>query len=313
MRKDFMQGILEGLKGEKKRISSKYLYDEKGSQLFQQIMEQPEYYLTAAEWNIFEHAATDIIKKVVENASSKLQIMELGAGDGRKTELILDELDKLKFPCVYEPVDIDPSVLYQLVSRIGDKYQFIEIEPRPGYNHEALQHVDKNRTSLIMFLGSNIGNYTRQEEENVMKGIGSAMKPGDQLLLGADKVKDPNIISAAYNDKNKVTAAFNLNLIQRLNKVTSSSLDPNCFEFYSFYHPQQKEVRAFLVNREQQTIHLSDQEDINLPAWTFIQTETSRKYTLEDLKDLGLKSGLHIIEHWEDQKNYFFELLYTKK
>lgn len=314
MKEQFIQDIIHGLSAEKKRIPSKHLYDEKGSLLFQGIMEQPEYYLTKAEWNIFERKADEIVDQFIKGASSELQLMELGAGDGRKTELLLDALDRRKFPCLYEPADIDPTVLNQLVSRLEGKYDYITINPRPGYNDDALQQISKDHSSVLLFLGSNIGNYTKKEEVELIQRIGAAMKPEDKLLLGADKSKDPNLISAAYDDQNKKTAAFNLNLIHRINEAFETDLNPEDFSFYSYYHPIKREVHAFLVNRTEQSIPLPDGKGaIFLPDWTYIQTEISRKYSKADLEKLGSIAGLSLTHHWQDQNQYFFELLFTKK
>lgn len=313
MEQEFIQDLITGLKAETKRIPSKYLYDERGSRLFQKITEQPEYYLTAAERNIFERSATDIINKIKNQAKGSLQILELGAGDGHKTEFLLDEIERLKYPSSYEPADIDPSVLNQLELRLKDKYEFIKIRPRPGYNDDALKEISSETSSLILFLGSNIGNYSKQDEADLIKRIGKAMKSGDQLLLGADRAKSPHVIAPAYNDKNKVTEAFTRNIIHRMNRVLNAKLNPESFEFYSFYDPQDKEVRAFLITKEKQHIAIKDVVDIILPPWTVIQTETSRKYELEDLIQLGANAGLSLKEFWKDSNEYFFELLYIKE
>ena len=163
MNNAFLEDIFKGLVDEPRRISSRYLYDERGSRLFQDIMQQPEYYLTRAEWNIFETYARDIVHQIIEKEKPGIQILELGAGDGIKTELILDALEAEKFHCSYEPVDIDPSVLEQLEGRIKGKYKYVSIKPRPGFNDEALRAISTDRSSLVMFLGSNIGNYKKRK------------------------------------------------------------------------------------------------------------------------------------------------------
>src|SRR6056297_117989 len=314
MKKQFIQDIISGLRSKRKRIPSKYLYDEKGSLIFQSIMEQPEYYLTPAEWNIFENKANEIVDHFIQGASSELQIMELGAGDGRKTELLLDAMDRRKFPCVYEPVDIDPTILNQLTTRLEGKYDYIRINPRPGYNDDALQHISRDHSSVLLFLGSNIGNYTKREEEELIQRIGKAMKTEDKALIGADKAKDPNLISAAYGDKNKKTASFNLNLIHRINDAFGIDLNPADFCFYSYYHPRKREVHVFLTNRTEQSIPVpNSSEVITLPPWTYIQTEISRKYSIADLEKLGSSAGLSLKYHWQDENEYFYEFLFAKK
>jgi len=309
----FLEDIYNGLVDEPRRISSRYLYDERGSQLFQEIMQQPEYYLTRAEWNIFETHAMHIVQQVIDKEKAGLQILELGAGDGRKTELVLDALEAEKFNCVYEPVDIDPSVLHQLKERIKNKYKYVRVQPRPGFNNDALHSISADRTSLVMFLGSNIGNYRKAEERDLIKRIGGAMKKGDYLLMGADKAKDPDLIAAAYNDQAGKTAEFSLNLIHRINEALKHGLDPSVFRFYSFYHPVDREVNAFLINeKEQKVIFPHKNETIELPPWSVIQTEVSRKYTLSDLKNLGKLAELDLIGKWQDGNQYFYELLYRK-
>ena len=314
MNDDFVRNIISGLQKEEKRIASKYLYDEKGSLLFQEIMDQPEYYLTKAEWSIFKAKASAIVELLVSRQSNGLQLMELGAGDGRKTALLLNALDQLGVPTQYEPVDIDKAVLNQLTDRLKSKYRDIQILPRAGYNEDALTKVAKDKKTVILFLGSNIGNYSKPEETALMQRIAGAMKKGDSLLLGADRAKDPKLISRAYNDRNGKTAEFNLNLIRRINQSWDAHLDIDAFQFYAYYHPRKREVHAFLVTNRDQRLALPNKSgSIHLPAWTYIQTEISRKYRLMDLEEMGKNVGLKLDTSWVDPNHYFFELLYTKK
>lgn len=314
MEDNFIKDLFQGLTSPHKRIPSMYLYDERGSLLFQEIMEQPEYYLTKAEFNIFRKEAEDIVIHFPHSKNSALQILELGAGDGRKTEILLQALNDLKLPCIYEPVDIDPCVLQQLVNRIQDKYEHISIQPRPGYNEEALQKVNSTNPTVILFLGSNIGNYSKAKETELLNRISKSMKPGDCLLLGADKVKDPKLIARAYNDEEGKTADFNLNLLRRINQALQIDLKEDNFTFYSYYHPKTKEIRSFLVTKDEQVIHFPHRpESVQLAPWTYIQTETSRKYTLQDLNEMGFSADLHLMHEWQDSNQYFYELLYSKK
>lgn len=139
------------------------------------------------------------------------------------------------------------------------------------------------------------------------------MNKGDYLLMGADKAKDPHLIASAYNDKAGKTAAFSLNLIHRINEALKHGFDPAVFRFYSFYHPVEREVNAFLINeKEQKAIFPPKNEEIKLPPWSVIQTEVSRKYTLSDLKNLGKLAKLDLIGKWQDENKYFYELLYRK-
>ena len=140
------------------------------------------------------------------------------------------------------------------------------------------------------------------------------MKRGDYLLMGADRAKDPHLIAAAYNDKAGKTAEFSLNLIHRINGELKEGFDPKVFRFYSFYNPVTKEMNAFLINEEEQTVKFPNHnKEIHLPPWSVIQTEVSRKYTLSDLKNLGQLGALTLIRKWEDKDNFFYELLYRKK
>lgn len=313
-RSKFEADVLKGLTAEEKRISSKYLYDSRGSAFFQEIMEQAEYYLTNAEREILTTHATDIVNQIKTVKNISFHLLELGAGDASKTEILLDEIERRGLNILYRPVDIDGEVLRQLTQRLSPKYRSIQINPMEGLNDQALASIPQSVPGVIAFLGSNIGNYPEQEGIELLGRIADAMKIGDFLLMGADRKKNPNVIQAAYNDKAGVTAKFNKNILQRINSELDGDISLDAFEFFAYYDIKASEVRSFLVSREDQSFSLgSDRKKIHLSAWEYIQIEVSRKFSLEDLKQMGEEAGLSIKEYWTDSKSLFYEVLYEKK
>jgi len=310
----FEADAMKGLHAKEKHIPSKYLYDSRGSSLFQKIMEQPEYYLTAAERDIFSTQAADIVSNITPIKNTSFQILELGAGNASKTEVLLDEIERRSVKVMYRPVDIDGQVLSQLTQRMSSKYTNIKINPLEGLNDQALASLPDHTPNVILFLGSNIGNYPKVEGQALLDRIADAMNVGDLLLMGADRKKDPNTIQAAYNDKAGVTAAFNKNILRRINSELDGDISLDAFEFFAYYNIKASAVHSFLISREDQTFTIgTDRSPIHLKAWEYIQIEVSRKFSLEDLKEMGETVGLSISEYWTDSNSLFYEVLYEKK
>lgn len=304
--------ILGGLAASEKHISSKYFYDEKGSAIFQQIMEMPEYYLTNAEQEILAGQASQIIKATAFDGP--FNVVELGAGDGSKTFELLSHLAKQERKVTYVPIDISKAAVDGLTADFSERLPKIKLNPKVGDYFQVLNgRLDSEpNPSLLLFLGSNIGNYSASEAVNLLKLFNDNMRIGDALLLGADLQKNPTVIRSAYDDPHGITRSFNLNLLERLNRELGANFDLDNFDFYCYYNPLNGEVRSYLVSLSEQIVDLADQQ-ISFKKNELIWTELSKKYSFTELEALATVSGFEVKQNFLDSRSYFTNSLWIKK
>lgn len=305
--------ILHGLKQTPKSLPSKYFYDAKGDALFQAIMDMPEYYLTRSEFGIFHQYAEGIVNAWKPN--KHFEILELGAGDGSKTKVLIKQWLDAGLDFTYVPVDISQNVLDQLHTEFKKDFPELSISPRQGDYFDVLNDSKAHDCPrLILFLGSNIGNFRGEKENDFIDAIASCMNPGDGILVGFDLVKDPRRIRAAYNDKQGVTRAFNMNILTRCNNELGCNFALEEFAHYPIYDPLTQEARSYLISTcKQQVLFPQSGEAIDFGAGEAIHTETSRKYTESDIKLLYERAQLNIGGWFYDCKHYFTDCLGIKK
>jgi dimethylhistidine N-methyltransferase len=310
----FAEDVKKGLSQTPKRLPSKYFYDEKGSRLFQRIMDLDVYYLTDAEKKIFQTQGEKLANHVADIMPEDFQIIELGAGDARKTELFLRKLDQLDITCTYRPVDLDLSVLLQVERRLKESFLRITFEKYHSYNNDALEEMANSDTpTLLMFLGSNIGNFTVDNSIDFLKKVGSALKSGDHFLLGVDRKKDPRRILEAYDDPQGITERFNMNILHRINRELNGEFPIEDFMFYPTYNVERAEVRSYLIARNNISVPIKDLElEVQFKAWEAIHTEVSRKYDQDDLADIAKHGDLKLVNQWTDANEDFWLVLYKK-
>lgn len=303
--------ILSGLSASEKHISSKYFYDDKGSEIFQQIMEMPEYYLTNAEAEILTHQAGDIVEAT--QFKGAFNVVELGAGDGSKTFELLKYLQDQNRDVTYVPIDISKGAIDGLVADFEKRLPKLKLNPKVGDYFEVLNgRLDHEpNPSLLLFLGSNIGNYPPGEAINLLKLFYENMRDGDALLLGADLQKNPKIIHKAYDDPHGITRSFNLNLLDRLNRELNANFNVEQFDFYCSYNPLNGEVRSYLVSLADQVVDLADQQ-ITFKTNELIWTELSKKYSFTELEGMASVSGFDVKQHFLDSRSYFTNSLWVK-
>lgn len=308
----FATDVWEGLSSNPKRLSSRWFYDEIGDALFQQIMVMSEYYLTRAEYWILEHYASEIIQQLPK----RFQLLELGAGDGTKTKLLLNEILRSNYSVKYFPIDISENALGKLNNTLQIEYPNLNSESIQAEYFTALTSpiLNNSEQKLILFLGSNIGNLNYSQSLDFFKQLFNSINSGDFVLTGFDRVKDPEIILQAYNDKNGITAKFNLNLLNRINR----ELDAN-FNIDKFYHQPEYDNKtqaavSFLVSKTDQTVHLKAlNRTVEFKSRERIHTEISRKFTLDDIDELAYKSGFRMINNYHSEKNEFTDSLWQKQ
>ncbi|MEL6923935.1 MAG: L-histidine N(alpha)-methyltransferase, partial [Bacteroidota bacterium] len=243
----FAQDVLEGLRSQPKRLSSKYFYDDDGSRIFQEIMEMPEYYLTNAEFEILQQQAAALHEALAFGES--YSIIELGAGDGSKTKQLLSYLLSQNIKVTYRPLDISGEAVKILHRDLQKNLPTLEVQPLVGDYFKVLNQLQRDEQPvLFLFLGSNIGNYEKIEAIQLLKMFGQHMRKGDKLLVGFDLKKNPWRILHAYNDAQGITRRFNLNLLVRMNRELGANFKPDQFEFYPTYDPKKGDVRSYIVS-----------------------------------------------------------------
>jgi len=261
--------ITEGLSNKNKSLPSWLFYDEEGDRLFQQIMAMPEYYLTDCEFQIFQNHKSEILKTFTEN-SLGFNLIEFGAGDGMKTEVLLKYFTAQKANFTYKPVDISASVLDQLTARMSKSVPQLSIEPINKEYFLALDalNADRKNPMIVLFMGANIGNFEISEAYKFVKKIADSLRPHDQLMIGFDLKKNPDMILKAYNDDQGITTAFNMNLLTRLNNELEADFQLDNFLHYPYYDPQTGTTKSFLVSKEQQTVSFKAiNQSYDFKAW----------------------------------------------
>lgn len=307
----FAVDIEDGLSRYPKQISSKYFYDEQGDLLFQEIMAMPSYYLTNCEYEIFATQKEQILSALGEQA---FDLIELGAGDGTKTKVLLEHFLEAKTNFIYRPIDISPHVLKTLEEACATELQDLDIKPVVGDYLEALHQIQSehnDRRKVILFLGGNIGNFPLEDAQNFIEDLAKGMNSGDLLLTGFDLKKDPALILEAYNDSDGITAAFNLNLLNRINRELGGEFDLDTFIHWENYNPLTGEARSYIVSKIDQTVNIEQLHlSVHFDAWEAISVEVSAKYSQRDIAKLAQRSGFSVKEHFTDSKHYFVDSLW---
>jgi len=308
----FATDVLAGLSARPKHLSSKYFYDDEGSRLFQEIMKLPEYYLTGCELEIFERQADDIFKAFV-NGSNAFDLIELGAGDGTKTAVLISHFLARDADISYSPIDISQEALDALTTKFATEFPALRMDAKQGDYFHILKSLKNSRglRKVLMFLGSNIGNFSRDQSVEFFCHLREVMNPNDLLFIGFDLEKDPHVIANAYDDAAGVTAAFNLNLLARINRELGADFDLDKFVHYANYRPIEGSARSYLISREKQEVHVAAlKRNFQFEQWEAVFMEISQKYTIRMIEDLAADSGFAIKRNFFDGRNYYCDSLW---
>lgn len=308
----FAEDVLAGFSSTPKFLSSKYFYDDEGSRLFQEIMQLPEYYLTRAEYEIFRTHAGEIFEAFA-NGDPKFDVIELGAGDGTKTAVLIDHFLSQNVDFSYSPIDISSEALDILSAKFRKKFPRLLMNPKTGdYFHilETLKTESLQR-KILLFLGSNIGNFSPENALKFFRHLRGVMNEDDLLFIGFDLQKDPHVILHAYDDAQGVTAEFNLNLLKRINRELGANFDLEKFSHYAVYRPTECAARSFLISREEQTVFIEAlDQSFQFKAWEPIFMEISQKYNLDMIENLARMSGFDVKQNFFDSRKYFVDSLW---
>jgi len=313
---EFAQNVLDGLAAKDKFLLSRYFYDAEGDRLFQAIMASPEYYLTDCEFEIFKQQGVEIARAI--SAAGPFELDELGSGDGLKTRLLLDALHSIDADFTYRPVDISANSLQLLSNRLCSNRPWLKMNPIHGDYMQVLSASQledptaNGSRKVIMFLGSNLGNYREAQALDFLKLIKGTMRQNDALLIGLDLQKDPTVIRAAYNDAAGHTRDFNLNLLARINRELGAGFDLNMFEHAPEYDPASGAARSFLKSKQSQTVYIAAlDKDFHFAAGEKIFMEISQKYSRGQIDALSKGAGFQIKSEYTDSRGYFTDQIWT--
>ena len=312
---DFRKDVIGGLSAESKSISSKYFYDQVGDGIFQRIMAAPEYYLTRAENEILSTRSKAIVQALMGD-SHRVQIIELGAGDGTKTKHLLREaLGDGRSP-VYRPVDISQNILDELGDALTTEFPSLEYKAMQGEYANVFKEgrFDPELPKCILFLGSNIGNLPHDGAVELLSGMSAAMNHTDRVMVGFDLKKDPAMILSAYNDAGGATRDFNLNLLHRINRELGGNIPVDKWRHVPVYDPFLGRALSYLVATEEMNITLADCDEVfPIRAWEAIHVEISQKYDHYMIQKIGSEAGLEIDTTFTDEQERYVDVVFKKK
>ncbi|WEF31557.1 L-histidine N(alpha)-methyltransferase [Pseudoduganella chitinolytica] len=297
--------VRDGLGATQKTLPSKWFYDDEGSRLFQRIMTLPEYYMTRTEHGILKHKADRLADWIAPDGRA-LDLIELGSGDGEKTLSLCETLLRREIACTYHPIDVSQHALSELAARFSGALPALDVRPILGDYFDDWPATSPLRRQVALLLGGNLGNLTFDQSVALLDRIRARLAQGDVLLLGLDLKKDPAMILAAYDDAQGVTAAFNLNLLRRLNRELDMDFDLAQFAHFPTYSPLDGAARSFLVSRRRQTVRSS----VLGCAFAFqkgetIYTEQSQKYSFDMIVQLAAASGFAVASHVTDDLGWY--------
>ncbi len=306
---------LLGLSAKPKFLLPKYFYDDIGSSIFQDIMRMPEYYLTNCEYEIFSNRKEQIIDAFVKDASG-FELIELGPGDGLKTKVLLNAMASRSSSLKYIPIDISPKANDELVDSLAKEIPSLKVNAQTGDFFRVMKQLNGHSglRKVILFLGSNIGNFQDEELHLFLSQLSEFAHKGDKVMIGFDLKKASDIILKAYDDPHGHTRRFNLNHLYRLNRELGADFDISNFEHQTDYNPQTGAAKSFLVSTKNQTVHIESlAEKFHFNQWEAIYMELSRKFDLKTIEALATSHGFVVEQHFADSLNYFADSLWVKE
>lgn len=295
--------VIQGLTNIPKSLPPKYFYDRLGSELFEKICDLPEYYPTRTETTILVTAS-----KEITDITGICELVELGSGSSTKTRLLLSAYDNLGKPWRYVPIDVSSEILKNTALQLHQEYSNLSILGLVGTYEQALLQLPPSSLPqrMIIFLGSTLGNFTYKQSDRLFNEVRDILKVGDYFLLGIDLQKPVDILEAAYNDSEGITAAFNLNMLSHLNGCFGGNFDINLFKHQAIYNQEKQQIEMYLYAQKSHQVSL-DKLDLEI---TFMEnepilTEISRKFNLNKMREFLGKHRLKTVKSWTDKNNYF--------
>ena len=312
---DLALSLLEGLSKSPKSLPSKFFYDDKGSELFKQIMGLEEYYPTRCEKEILEKYSGDIASRL---ASGTYNIVELGCGDGVKTMVLLEQLIKAKKDFNFVPLDISKAAVEFLIWNLKKSYGEIpfDVKGLVAEYFEGLSWLSTNakEKNLVLFLGSNIGNFDKSMAMRFLRHLWYSLNDGDLILIGFDLKKDLDVLYNAYNDSQGVTKEFNFNVLDRINKNLNGDFKRENFQHQGLYNIETGAMESYLISTVAQKVTIGELgKSFDFKPWEAMHMEYSYKYQQSDIEELASGAGFEIVEGYTDDNGYFIDSLWKVK
>lgn len=304
------QDVIEGLSLQPKSLPSKYFYDEYGSQLFEQICQLREYYPTRTEIKIIKEYGQEI-----SQTTGPCEIIELGSGSATKARLLLDAYQAAGYPLRYLPIDVSGTMLAESAQTLAAEYPDLSIHGLVSTYELALCHLPPAQlpTRMLCFMGSTLGNFQPDQRDSILMEISESLRPSDYFLIGVDLQKEVSLLEAAYNDSKNVTAAFNLNILNHLNRRFSGDFQIRNFEHVAYYNKKKAQIEMYLKSLKAQSVRLSALDfAASFERNELILSEISRKFDLNEISQLLTNHRLPIIKTFTD-KNQWFSLLLCRR
>lgn len=300
----FARDVSSGLNATPKRLSSVNFYDERGSQIFEQICDLDEYYLTRKETEILLNSAHDIISTLHQNT----HLIELGSGSSTKTRILLEAALARFSKTRYSPIDVSSEMLTESVNDLSRRYPLLQIEAVADLYEPGLENILRSEDSpdCIMWLGSSIGNLSREEATAFLTHVRADLHANDSMLLGIDLRKDANILEPAYNDASGVTAAFNLNLLDRINRELGGHFDISKFHHQAVYNNIEGRIEMYLISDKDQEVRIDALDSsVKFNRNENVLTEYSYKYSHSEIDSLARSAGFRLEKQWLDEAGWF--------
>lgn len=294
--------VLHGLSATPKRLPPKLFYDAHGSRLFEQITELPEYYLTRTERAIFQECATGIL----EQAGTNLTLIEFGAGSASKTRILVEALARRQLQVGFYPVDVSAAALKHAVASLNGHIRNLRVHPICADYSRRMPVLNVSGRKLALFIGSSIGNFEREEAVRFLASVRRSLRAGDALLLGFDMVKEKELLHAAYNDAQGVTAEFNKNVLARINRELGGEFDLQRFRHVALWNARKSRIEMHLESMAAQRVFVGDLKmSFDFRACERIHTENSYKYTKTSIAKMLRQSGFKPEKTWTDAQGWF--------
>lgn len=296
---EFFANVIAGLSRPQKSLPCRFFYDERGSELFEQITRLPEYYLTRTELAILEEHGTQMVDDDVDD----VVLVEFGSGSGRKAEILIAKLPPLR---AYVPIDVSERALEDARRRLTKRFPRLDVYPLVGDFSRSVAFPAElaGRRKIGFFSGSTIGNFTPFEAASLLRAMRLALSPGGRLIVGVDLKKDVRTLLHAYNDAKGVTAAFNLNLLKRINHELGGAFDLDAFRHEAIYNPLEGRIEMRLVSMKDQDVRIGEQR-FHFCLGETIHTENSYKYGIEQFRGAARSAGWTPQRVWTDDAGLF--------
>lgn len=310
LKEQFGIDVLTGLCAKPKTLSAKYFYDDIGSDIFQKITQHPDYYPTRTEFEILDAIKNDIPKIIGEN---EVDIIELGAGDCHKSKLIIDGFLDAGCKVNFYPIDISEKAMILLQDNIASHPNLLVHGVVAEY-FDGLRLVRQKSSNkqLVLFLGSNIGNFDRVQNQGFLRRLWMSLNADDYVLIGFDLKKNVDVLTAAYNDSDDHTKDFNLNLLTRINRELGGNFNIDKFQHLGVYSPIQGAMESYVLATENQDIYIAElKRSFHFEAYEPIHLEYSFKFLKSDIDYICQENGFNVVEHFTDPIEYFIDSLWT--